>query len=104
MLCNLQVQVEVRTLRSLSPIGRHASRRTVTVRRTGEIKWRATSLFLSEVLADEPVGLVEQPDGTWEVYFGPMSLGFVSTQGDSFIPRETPLWTAETHPQPVNNL
>jgi transposase InsO family protein len=62
-------------------------------RRTGEISWGGNRVFLSEVLAHEPVGLLEQADGTWEAFFGPMSLGFVGHQG-TYIPRETPVWVA----------
>lgn len=39
------------------------------VRRTGEIRWKNSFVFLSEVLAGETVGLEETDDGIWSVYF-----------------------------------
>jgi len=47
------------------------------VRHTGEIKWQGESVFLSEPLANEVVGVVETDDGDAEVYFGPMMLGLI---------------------------
>src|SRR3984957_20762474 len=48
------------------------------VRHTGEIKWQGESVFLSEPLANEVVGVVETDDGDAEVYFGPMMLGVLA--------------------------
>jgi hypothetical protein len=45
------------------------------VRSQGEIKWKGRPIFISEVLAGEPVGLDEIDDGVWAVYFGPLELG-----------------------------
>jgi putative transposase len=47
------------------------------VRHTGEIKWQGESVFLSETLSNEVVGVVEIDDGDLEVYFGPMMLGLI---------------------------
>jgi transposase InsO family protein len=63
-------------------------------KRTGDISWNGNRVFLSEVLAHEPVGLLEQPDGSWEAFLGPMSLGFIGTLG-TYVPRETPIWVRE---------
>ncbi len=47
------------------------------VRHTGDIKWLGESVFLSETLGNEVVGVVETDDGDAEVYFGPMLLGLI---------------------------
>lgn len=45
------------------------------VKASGEFRWHGDSVFLSEVLAGEPVGLEEIDDGLWSVSFGPLLLG-----------------------------
>ena len=48
----------------------------VTVRRVrtnGEIKWRGDTIYVSEALTGEPVGLVPQDDRFWTIRFGPLS-------------------------------
>lgn len=50
------------------------------VRSSGDIKWHQHSIFLSEVLEGEPVGLYERADGLWEVRLGPLALGTFSDQ------------------------
>lgn len=57
-----------------------------TVRTAGSIKWRGHSIFLSEVLAGEPVGLDEIDDGLWTVYFGPLELGRLNDRTVRFHP------------------
>jgi putative transposase len=47
------------------------------VRHTGMIKWQGATVFLSEALSNEVVGVVETNDGDAEVYFGPMMLGLI---------------------------
>jgi hypothetical protein len=42
----------------------------------GYISWRHTQVFMSEVLSGEQVGFVENDDGLFEVYFGPVLLGW----------------------------
>lgn len=44
------------------------------VKGDGDIKWRGVRLYLSEVLAHEPVGLQEIGDDIWLVHFGMMPL------------------------------
>ena len=41
------------------------------VRANGDLVWKSNLLFLSEVLAREPVGLEETDDGIWSIYVGP---------------------------------
>ncbi|MBB4316285.1 transposase InsO family protein [Roseospira marina] len=45
------------------------------VRHNGEIKWRGTTLFVSEVLVGEPLGLFPIADDVWLVKYGPLALG-----------------------------
>ncbi|HEX4955799.1 MAG TPA: IS481 family transposase, partial [Thermoanaerobaculia bacterium] len=45
------------------------------VRSTGEVKWRGETIYLSEVLIGEAVGLVETDHHLWSLYFGPLRLG-----------------------------
>jgi len=45
------------------------------VRSGGEIRWHSDLVFLSEVLAGEPVGCKEHDDGSWTVHYGPLELG-----------------------------
>jgi putative transposase len=52
----------------------HAVRR---VRSTGEIKWGGDSVFISEVLIGEPVGIAETADGDWLVRFLDVDLGVI---------------------------
>ena len=44
------------------------------VHRGGEIKWQGQTLFISEALAGEPVGLEETDDGIWSLRFGALLL------------------------------
>jgi transposase InsO family protein len=47
------------------------------VRTNGEIKWRGGTLYVSEVLRGEPIGLVQQDDRFWAVRFGPLQIGLL---------------------------
>lgn len=47
------------------------------VRHNGEIKWRGNSIYISQALAGEPVGLRECDDGGWAVCYGPVDLGLI---------------------------
>jgi len=52
----------------------HAVRR---VRPTGEIKWGGASVFISQALAGEPVGIAEAENGDWLVRFAAIDLGII---------------------------
>jgi hypothetical protein len=41
------------------------------------MRWRGAEIYLSEALIGEPVGLVERPDGSWTVHYGPIELGVI---------------------------
>jgi putative transposase len=47
------------------------------VRPTGEIKWRGDFVFVSEVVAGEPVGIAETGNGNWIVRFCDLDLGVI---------------------------
>lgn len=43
----------------------------------GEITWQHHRVFISQALAGDHVGLHEEADGAWRVYFGPVALGWL---------------------------
>ena len=47
------------------------------VRHTGDIKWQGESVFLSETLCNEVIGIAETDEGDAEAYFGPLILGLI---------------------------
>ena len=59
--------------------GDHTVRR---VRHSGEIRWRANTVYISEALVGAPIGLIEDEDGNWSVFYGPIALGFIAHDGD----------------------
>ena len=60
------------------------------VRHNGEIKWKGRKLYLSEVLAGEPVGLEQIDDRYWSVSFGPQQLLWLDDHTCKLIePKET---------------
>lgn len=54
------------------------------VRHNGEIKWRGRSLFVSQCLAGELIGIEELIEDCWRVRFGPVVLGWFDTRS---VPR-----------------
>lgn len=54
------------------------------VRNRGEIKWQGRSIFVSEALRGEAVGIRDAEAG-WEVSFGPVYLGLLDTRGERLI-------------------
>ena len=47
------------------------------VRTNGEIKWKGDTVYLSESLKGEPIGLKPQDDRFWTIRFGPLSIGLL---------------------------
>ena len=47
------------------------------VRSNGEIKWRGDTVYLSEALRGEPVGLKPSDDRHWTIQFGPFIIGLL---------------------------
>ncbi len=52
------------------------------VRHSGEIKWHGNTIYISEALIGEPVGLIEDEDGNWIASYGPIALGIIAHRGD----------------------
>ncbi len=57
------------------------------VRTSGEIKWRGRLIFISQLLAGEPVRLGEYDDDHWRVDDGPAELGTIDQKGRFRKPR-----------------
>jgi len=55
----------------------HAVRR---VRSNGEIKWAGRSIFISQTLSGEPVGVAETKDGDWLVRYAHIDLGIIDAK------------------------
>ena len=53
------------------------------VSQQGSVKWKSQRTFLSEVLGREAVGLIEIDDDLFEVYYGPILLGYLD--GDAGV-------------------
>jgi putative transposase len=52
------------------------------VRRNGEIRWRGGTVYISEALIHEPIGLMQEDDGSWSAFYGPILLGVIAHDGD----------------------
>lgn len=50
--------------------------------KSGLITWRGKELFLSETLYGEHAGIVEQPNGGFDVYYGPILLGHINLKNE----------------------
>jgi hypothetical protein len=55
------------------------------VRPSGEIKWGGRSVFVSETLAGESVGIAETRDGDWLVRYARIDLGIIDTKTHRLI-------------------
>lgn len=56
------------------------------VRHNGEIKWRGENIYVSEVLAKEPVGLKPIDTGKWELFFSFHLLGVLDERTKKIVP------------------
>jgi putative transposase len=52
------------------------------VRHNGEIKWQGRTIYISEALAGEPVGLRDQGAAGWTACYGPIVLGTIAHRDD----------------------
>jgi putative transposase len=52
------------------------------VRHNGEIRWQGQTIYISEALVGEPIGLTENADGSFTVHYGPITLGIIDHRGD----------------------
>ena len=57
-------------------------------RRTGEFKWRGRLIYLSAVLAKEPIGLVACDDDCWEVRYSFHLLGVLDECRHRIVPAQ----------------
>jgi putative transposase len=64
------------------PSGAHLRR----ISQQGSLKWRCERTFLSEVLARETVGLLETEEEFFEVYYGPLLIGWFDGRSHLFAP------------------
>ncbi|HEX5394447.1 MAG TPA: IS481 family transposase [Rhodocyclaceae bacterium] len=46
------------------------------VSRSGLVYWQAMTIYIGNLLADEWIGIEATADGIWDVYFGPVRLGY----------------------------
>ena len=67
------------------------------VSQQGSVKWKCQRTFLSEVLAREAVGLVEIDDEVFEVYYGPLLLGWLDGHAGVFAADRQPRKRRKTH-------
>ena len=65
----------------------HAVRR---VRSSGEIKWAGQSVFISETLAGEPLGIAETVNGDWLVRYASIDLGIIDPKRNRLIRFQPP--------------
>lgn len=56
------------------------------VRHNGEFKWRGRLLYLSEVLAKEPVSLTPVDNGRWELRYSFHLLGYLDEREGNIVP------------------
>jgi transposase InsO family protein len=61
----------------------YAAEQTVRrVRHNGEIKWQGATIYINQALAGEPIGLLENDDGSWTVRYASVDLGIIDHRGD----------------------
>jgi transposase InsO family protein len=58
------------------------------VRHNGEMKWQGGRIYVSEVLAKEPLGLRQIDDEPWEVRYSVHLLGFLDQRRKTLIPAQ----------------
>lgn len=58
------------------------------VRHNGEIKWQGKRLYISAVLAQQPVGLHQIADGLWQIRYADHVLGILDEQTHQIKPAE----------------
>lgn len=68
------------------PAGVHLRR----ISQQGSLKWRTERTFLSQVLARQTVGLLEVDDDLYEVYYGPLLLGWFEAAAHVFVVEKRP--------------
>lgn len=59
---------------------------TRMISQKGELKWRGERTFITEVLSREPVGLKRADEKYWELYYGPVLVGWFDPRNYRFHP------------------
>lgn len=54
---------------------------------SGEIKWQGRFVYVSQVLAGEPIGLYQTDEDAWRVYYGALELGRLDTRQARIEPK-----------------
>lgn len=55
------------------------------VRSNGEIKWKGDTLYLTQALRGEPVGLVPEDERFWNIRFGPLQIGVLDDHARTIL-------------------
>lgn len=72
------------------------------VNQQGRFLWRGQRVALSPVLAEEWIGLQEADDDLFEVYYGPVFLGWLDGWYRTFVREEKAgAWAARVQPEPA---
>lgn len=56
------------------------------VRNCGRIRWKGELPYVGQMLYREPIGLQEQDNGIWKVYYGPIILGYINHKNEFYRP------------------
>jgi transposase InsO family protein len=72
----------------LPPVEYDTDCTTRRVRRNGEIKWRGQHLYISAVLAKEPIGLKAVDDGLWQICYCSHILGRLDERTNTITPAQ----------------
>lgn len=67
----------------------------------GQLSWKHRDACISKVLAGERVGLLEIEDDLFEVYFGPLVLGWFDSLALTFVADRAPRWHRPTGAEPL---
>lgn len=57
------------------------------VKSCGKMSWKGREVYIGRVLAGEPLGIKETEENVMTVYYGPISLGTLTKEGELDIPR-----------------
>jgi putative transposase len=59
------------------------------IRERGQLSWNGIDIYISKTLKNEFVGLKENDEGDWSVYFGPVFLGTINSSRNFITPMES---------------
>ncbi len=61
---------------------------TRKVNANGEIKWKGTQIFLTEVLIGANVGLLPIAESVWSIYFSTVRIGYLDALNERTLNRK----------------